>query len=88
MQYIRNSKPASVIIKGSTVDRSKYVNGVFEPTDEVCNGMPVFQKMGDPDTWLEMVKTTTGSWRWYVKPTKERGPDKSTCFGYVLLCCC
>lgn len=78
---MRNSKPASVIIKCSKVDRSKYVNGVFEPTDEVCNGMPVYQKMGDADTWLEMVKTVTGSWRWYVKPTRERGPDNTICFG-------
>jgi hypothetical protein len=76
------SKPASVVIKGSRVDRSKYVNGIFQPTDEVCNGMPVYQKMGDPETWLEMVKTNAGTWRWYVKPTKERGAEKSTCFGY------
>lgn len=78
---MRDSKPASVVIKGSIEDRSKYVNGVFEPTDEVCNGLPVYQKMGDPDTWLEMVKTNAGTWRWYVKPTKERGPDSSICFG-------
>ena len=29
-----------------------------------------------------MVKCKSGGWRWYVKPTKEKGPDKSVCFGY------
>jgi hypothetical protein len=58
------------------------VNGVFEPTDEISNGMPVYHKMGDPDTWMEMVKTTDNTWRWYIKPTKEKGPQNSICFGY------
>ena len=80
-QKLRPARAGSIIVSGATVDRSKYVNGVFEPTDEVCNGMPVYQKKGEPDTWLEMVKCKSGGWRWYVKPTKERGADKSTCFG-------
>ena len=82
MQKLRPAKAGSIIISGATVDRSKYVNGVFEPTDETCNGMPVYQKKGEPDTWLEMVKCKSGGWRWYVKPTKEKGSDKSVCFGY------
>jgi tellurite resistance-related uncharacterized protein len=48
------------------VDRCKYVNGIFEPTDETCNDMPVYRKKGDPDTWLDMVKTNAGTWRWYA----------------------
>jgi hypothetical protein len=60
----RDSKPGSIIVKGATADRAKFLNGVFEPTDEVCNGMPVYQKKGDPGTWLEMVKTNAGCWRW------------------------
>jgi hypothetical protein len=40
------------------------LNGIFEPTSETCNGMTVYQKKGDIDTWLEVVKTATGSWRW------------------------
>lgn len=81
-QKSRPPKPGSVEIKGATVDRSKYVNGIFEPTDETCNDMPVYRRKGDSDTWLEMVKTNAGSWRWYVKPTKEKGPGSSICFGY------
>ena len=78
----RASKPGSIEIKGAVVDRSKYVNGIFEPTDETSNGMPIYLKKGDPDTCLEMVKSADGMWRWYVKPISEKGPDKSVCFGY------
>lgn len=80
---MRPARAGSIIISGATSDRSKYVNGTFEPVEETCNGMPVYQKKGEPDTWLEMVKCKSGGWRWYVKPTKEKGPDISVCFGYV-----
>ena len=51
---------------GGTGNRAKFLNGTFELTDERCNGMPVYQKRGDPATWLEMVKVKAGGWRWYV----------------------
>lgn len=44
--------------------------------------MPMYQKQNDPDTWLSMCKTKAGSWRWYIKPAKEKGPESSVCFGY------
>jgi hypothetical protein len=44
--------------------------------------MPMYQKKGDPDTWLDMCKTKAGLWRWYVKPAKEKGSGSSVCFGY------
>ncbi len=65
-QKTRPPLPGSIEIKGATVDRCKYVNGIFEPTDETCNDMPVYRRKGDPDTWLEMVKTNAGTWRWYI----------------------
>lgn len=80
-----SSVNGSVIITGATGgegNRAKYVNGTFELTTGVCNGMPVYRKKGDHDTWLEMVKTKSGLWRWYIKPTKEKGPDSSVCYGY------
>ena len=83
LELHRESKPGAIEIKGATSDRSKYINGIFEPTDEDCNGLPVYQKKGDAGTLLEMVETNAGTWRWYVKPTAEKGPDKSVCFGYV-----
>lgn len=67
---------------GGTGNRAARLNGIFEMTTETCNGMPMYQKKGDADTWLDMCKTKSGTWRWYIKPAKERGPDSSVCFGY------
>jgi hypothetical protein len=72
----------SFFIEGATGTRAARVNGVFDLTDEICNGMPVYRKRNDRDTWMEMVKCNAGGWRWYIKPTKEKGPDSSICFGY------
>ena len=72
----------SFFIEGATGSRASRVNGVFDLTEEVCNGMPVYRKRNDRDTWMEMVKCNAGGWRWYIKPTKEKGPDSSICFGY------
>ena len=72
----------SFFIEGATGNRAARVNGVFDLTDEVCNGMPVYRKRNDRDTWMEMVKCNAGGWRWYIKPTKEKGPDSSICFAY------
>ena len=57
------------------------MNGTFEPTDEVQNDMPVYQMKEDDDIWLELVHGTPG-WRWYIKPTKEKGPTNNVCFAY------
>lgn len=83
-ERVREPKEGSVVLQGATVERSKYfVNGIFEPTEEMCNDMAVYQKKGDPDTCMEVVKTNPGEWSWCIKPTKGRGPDASSvCFGY------
>ena len=57
------------------------MNGTFEPTEAVQNGMPVYAKKGDGDTWMELVNGKSG-YRWYIKPTKEKGPESSVCFAY------
>ena len=67
---------------GGTGNRAARLNGTFEMTSQTCNGMPMYQKKGDPDTWLDMCKTKAGGWRWYIKPANEKGPDSSICFGY------
>ena len=77
----RSSKPASVFIEGSKLDNEKYITGVYEPTDEVCCGLPVYKKIGD-DVWLEASKPYLNSWRWYVKPGAERGETSTVCYGY------
>lgn len=62
-EKLRAPLVGSVIIQGATVDRAKLVNGIYEPTEERCNDMTVYQKKGRPDIWLEMVKSAEG-WRW------------------------
>ena len=61
-------RAGSFTIRGATGMRAERVNGTFDLTDEVCNGMPVYKKRGstDADTWMEMVKNdeAAGGWRW------------------------
>lgn len=63
-------------------DKARRLNGIFELSTDTCNGMPVYLKEGDPDTCLDMCKTSAGTWRWYVKPIQEKGPNSTVCFGY------
>ena len=72
--------PGSLTLKGAKGSREHRVNGIFEPTDEEQNGMPVYRKKGDDDTWMELVSGGSGL-RWYIKPTKEKGIS-SVCYAY------
>ena len=54
---------------------------MYEPTKEVQNGMPVYCKKNDPDTWIELVHGAEG-WGWYLKAVANKGPDSSVCFTY------
>jgi hypothetical protein len=46
------------------------INGVYEPTDEICGGWPVYRKKDDAEKWLEYIVATN---EWYVKPTADKG---------------
>ena len=73
----------SFSISGATGKNSAQVNGTFEPTDEVQNGLPVYKKKGsDGSLWVEAVKGASG-WRWYLKTTANKGLESSVCFAYV-----
>jgi len=76
----RPSAPGSFCIEGATGSRALRTNGIFEPMDEEYNGMPVYKKKGDDDTFMELVSGASGL-RWYIKPLKERGAS-SVCFAY------
>jgi hypothetical protein len=73
--------PGSLTLAGATGSRQHRVNGTFEPTDEEQNGMPVYKKKGDDDTWMELVNGKAGL-RWYIKPTKQKGATSSVCYAY------
>jgi hypothetical protein len=46
--------------------------------------MPVYKKKNDPDSWIEAVKGASG-YRWYMKPSANKGPASSVCFAYLPL---
>jgi hypothetical protein len=84
IESTRAPYPGSFRISGSTGKSAKRMNGVFEPSDEIQIGLPVFVKKGDPDTWVEAVSGTSGL-RWYLKPAANKGPKSSICFGYIAI---
>ena len=45
-------------------------SGIYDPTDEVCNSWPVYQKRGDSNKWLEFFNQSN---KWYIKATNDKG---------------
>lgn len=77
----RGAVQGSFRLEGAVGKSAARTNGVFEPTQAMQNGMPVYAKKGDSDSWIELVHGASG-WRWYLKPTANKGPDSSICFAY------
>lgn len=84
LENSRPPHPGSFRISGATGKSAKRMNGVFEPTEEEQWGLPVYEKRGDPDTWVEAVSGASGL-RWYLKPAANKGPKSSVCFGYIAI---
>ena len=47
------SNAVAIDIRGAKGLNQSTINGVYEPTDEVCSGWPVYRKRGDANKWLE-----------------------------------
>jgi hypothetical protein len=45
-------RSSPVLIGGVVGKKANVLNGVYEPTRQLHNGKPLFQKQGDPDKWL------------------------------------
>lgn len=43
----------AIDIRGAKGLNQSTINGVYEPTEEVCSGWPVYRKRGDANKWLE-----------------------------------
>ena len=54
----RRSQSVPVDVRGAYGPSATSINGVYEPTSEVCGGWPVYRKQGDPDKWLEYIVAT------------------------------
>ena len=54
----RYAAAVPVDIRGTFGPSASSINGIYEPTPEVCGGWPVYRKQGDPDKWLEYIVAT------------------------------
>lgn len=54
----RLAQSVPVDIRGALGPSASSINGIYEPTNEVCGGWPVYRKHGDPDKWLEYIVAT------------------------------
>ena len=71
----RSPRPGSVVIANATGPNAFTVNGVYEPTLEVCCGLPAFQKKSDKDLWLEYFNS-----KWRILGTAGRGTNSGWAF--------
>jgi hypothetical protein len=67
---IRRIRATPVKITGATGPSGPSINGIYEPTDEICGGWPVYRKKDDSEKWLEYIVASN---EWYVKPTADKG---------------
>ena len=63
-------RASPVRIQGAAGPSGPSINGIYEPTDEICGGWPVYKKRDDNEKWLEYIVATN---EWYVKPTSDKG---------------
>ena len=61
---------AMVRIDGATGVHAGFVNGFYEPTEEMVGHASVYRKVGDADTWIEYHESSGG---WWIKTTSYRG---------------
>jgi len=63
-----------VRISGATGENAAYVNGLFEVTDEVSGGMPVYKRKGGltDQVWLEYHVARSS---WMVRNTEFKGQE-------------
>ena len=69
----RASLPGSICLDNITGPHALKLNGVYEPTEEMCGSLPVFRKKGNSNQWLECFTS-----KWRVRLTSSRGTDKCT----------
>jgi len=63
----------AVRISGATGINAGFVNGLYEVTDEVSGGMPVYKKQ-EAEMWLEYHASTS---RWLSRPTTSKGQERN-----------
>ena len=71
---------AMVRIDGATGVHAGFVNGFYEPTEEMVGHASVYRKVGDADTWIEYIES---SGKWWVKSTYSRGKARGYAYAEI-----
>jgi hypothetical protein len=58
-----------VIVSGAAGNVAPQVNGIFDPTDEICNGWVRYKKRGGQDCWMEYMESKG---QWHIKPAASK----------------
>jgi len=69
----------AVLISGATGENSALVNGVYDVTDEVSGGIPVYKKR-EAEQWLEYHVSRS---MWMSRSTETKGQTNVTCHASV-----
>jgi len=73
----RKAHCVPVDIRGATGPRGGGLNGVFEPSDEMKGGWPVYRKRDDGEWWLEYDACPQ---KWMIRPTSCRGTTRGRAY--------
>jgi len=82
--YKQVGNAVSIDIRGAKGPNAVTINGTYDPTDELCNEWPVYQKRGDQNKWMEYFNQSN---KWYIKATNDKGINQAIIDLYILLEC-
>ena len=80
MDFVQIPGVSSIDIRGARGTHALSINGIYEPTEEICNGWVVYRKKGDPNKWMEFFLSANN---WYIKTTSDKGKPR----GWLRLHC-
>jgi hypothetical protein len=59
----------SIMVRGAVGTCAQQVNGIFDPTNEMCGGWIRYRKRGGQDSWIEYSEVRG---QWHIKPSASK----------------
>lgn len=59
----------SIMVRGAVGTCAQQVNGIFDPTSEMCGGWVRYRKRGGQDSWIEYSEVRG---QWHIKPVASK----------------
>lgn len=59
----------SIMVRGAVGTCAQQVNGIFDPTNEICGGWVRYRKRGGQDSWIEYSEVRG---QWHIKPSASK----------------